>query len=305
DWKAPNMSYWSVQDGAITAESTEANPCTSNQFLVWQGGDVADFEITCTVRFKGNNSGVQYRSAFVDEANFVLAGYQADLHPSPNYFGMLYGEKMGKRGIIAQRGQRVEINAAGEVKVVGEVGDGATLTDWEWNTLRVVAVGNHLIHQVNGVTTVDIIDNHPEALAKGVLGLQLHAGPPMRVEFKDLKLRHLKGAEGQEVLQKAIASGAAKKKAAAAAPASNGASQYDWVKADPLPTWIWRADALNDDWIYLRKTFTISGEVKSAKLYATCDNELELSINGQSAGRAPDWGNPILSTEAAKLLKPG
>ncbi|MCB1085660.1 MAG: DUF1080 domain-containing protein, partial [Verrucomicrobiae bacterium] len=113
-WKG-NPDLWSVQDGAIVGETTAEKPTKGNTFLVWQGGDVADFEITCTVRFKDNNSGVQYRSAFVDEANFVLAGYQADLHPSPNYFGMLYGEKMGKRGIIAQRGQRVEINAAGEV----------------------------------------------------------------------------------------------------------------------------------------------------------------------------------------------
>ncbi len=44
-WKAPDMSYWTVQDGAITAQSTESNPCNSNQFLVWQGGDVADFEL--------------------------------------------------------------------------------------------------------------------------------------------------------------------------------------------------------------------------------------------------------------------
>lgn len=210
-WKG-NPELWSVQDGAIVGETTEAKPTKGNTFLIWEGGEVADFEIVCRVRFKGNNSGVQYRSSVVDAENHVLAGYQADLHPKAEYFGMLYGEKIGKRGIIAQRGQRVEIGKDGEVKVVGEVGDGAALTDWEWNELRVVAVGNRLIHQINGVTTVDITDDHPESLARGLLGLQLHAGPPMRVEFKDIKLRQLSGDEAQGVLKKAIETGAAGKK---------------------------------------------------------------------------------------------
>lgn len=296
--------FWSVQDGAIVGETTEANPTKGNTFLVWQGGEVGDFEITAMVRFKGNNSGLQYRSSIVDEANFVLAGYQADLHENQNYFGMLYGEKMGKRGIIAQRGQRVEIGPDGNTKVVGEVGDKAELRDWEWNILRVIAVGDRLVHQVNGVTTVDITDKHPEALAKGVIGLQLHGGPPMRVEFKDIQLRKLSGDEAKKALAEAIASGA---KSAAAAPASAGPdnARHAWITAEPRSTWIWRADALNDDWIYLRHSFEAAGEVKSARLYATCDNELELSLNGADAGRAPDWGQPIVNLDAGKLLQSG
>ncbi|MBL9151495.1 MAG: DUF1080 domain-containing protein [Verrucomicrobiales bacterium] len=298
--------FWSVQEGTIVGETTAEKPTKGNTFLIWQGGEVADFEITCEVRFKGNNSGLQYRSRIVDEANHVLAGYQADLHPAPKYFGMLYGEKLGKRGIIAQRGQRVEVAADGTVKVVGEVGDETELKDWEWNKLRVVAVGNRLIHQINGVTTVDITDAHPEALKSGVIGLQLHAGPPMRVEFKNIELKKLSGTDAEKTLQETIASGAAAaKKAAAAAPAASGAAKYDWVKAEPLPTWIWRADKVDDEWIYLRKTFDVAGAAQAARLYATCDNELELWINGQNAGRAPDWGDPVLRTDAATLLKPG
>ncbi len=294
--------FWSVgKNGAIVGETTEANPTKGNTFLIWQGGELGDFEITCRVSFQGNNSGLQYRSQIVDAEKFVLAGYQADLHPSQNYFGMLYGEKLGKRGIIAQRGQRVEIGPDGTPKVVGEVGDKTELKDREWNTLRVVAVGDRLIHQVNGVTTVDITDRHPEAPKSGVIGLQLHAGPPMRVEFADIRLRRLSGDEAQQVLRETAAS-----EAKAAIPmAADSAERKGWVSEEPLATWIWRADVLNDDWIYLRKTFEIAGEVKSARLYATCDNELELSINGESAGRAPDWGVPILKIDAAKLLKPG
>lgn len=309
--------FWSVQDGAIVGETTAENPTKGNTFLVWQGGEVADFEITAEVRFKGNNSGLQYRSKIVDPANFVLAGYQADLHSSQDYFGMLYGEKLGKRGIIAQRGQRVEVGPDGIPKVVGEVGDKTELKDWEWNTLRVIAFGNRLLHQVNGVTTVDITDRHREALSKGVIGLQLHAGPPMRVEYKNIQFRKLSDSEGEGVLKQAIERGAkAAKPTAAANPGSNPAAKpaaaapaprvaYQWITTEPLSTWIWRADAVDDDWIYLRKSFEVAGEVKSAKLYATCDNELELWINGDSAGRAPDWGAPILNPAATKLLKGG
>lgn len=299
-WRG-RSEFWRVEAGVIVGETTAANPTEGNTFLVWQGGELADFEITCRVRFRGNNSGLQYRSRIVDEEKFVLAGYQADLHPSPNYFGMLYGEKLGKRGIIAQRGQRVEIGPDEVVKVVGEVGDKTELKDWEWNTLRVVAVGDRLIHQVNGVTTVDITDRHPEAPKSGVIGLQLHAGPPMRVEFQDLMLRRLSGEEAQQILRETAASQAKAARRATAAPAPD----RSWISEEPLATWIWRADALNDEWIYLRKSFETAGEAKSARLYATCDNELELWINGESAGRAPDWGAPILKADAAALLKPG
>ena len=80
---------------------------------------------------------------------------------------MMYGEKTG-RGIIAQRFQRVEAGAEGKPKVVAAIGDkNQTLVDWEWNEIRIVAVGNRLVHQINGVNTMDLTDNHPEAFAKG------------------------------------------------------------------------------------------------------------------------------------------
>ncbi len=200
DWKG-RESFWSVQDGAIVGETTRENIIEANTFLVWQGGDVADFEFTAKVRFKGNNSGVQYRSQLIDEPNFVLMGYQMDLHPSKQFFGMLYGEKYGTRGKIATRGQKVEIDANGSVKQVGKVGNDETFTDWRWNDVRIIAVGSRLIHQVDGVTTIDVAEHHPDAMSSGKLGLQLHKGPPMRVEFKDLKLRRLDANDGEQMLE--------------------------------------------------------------------------------------------------------
>ena len=77
--------YWSVKDGTIFGETTKEKPAKGNTFLIWQGGEVEDFEFTCQVKFGGNNSGVMYRSNVVDEEKFVMAGYQADLHPKPEY----------------------------------------------------------------------------------------------------------------------------------------------------------------------------------------------------------------------------
>ena len=102
---------------------------------------------------------------------------------------MLYGEKYDELGKIATRWQRLEINVEGHVKSLGKVGNNDKLTDWEWNDIHIIAVGGRLIHQVNGVTTIDVTDKHKYAMPSGVLGLQLHKGPPMRVEFKELRLR--------------------------------------------------------------------------------------------------------------------
>ena len=192
--------FWSVREGAIIGETTREKKIDANTFLIWKGGDVADFEFQATVRFQGNNSGVQYRSRVIDARQLSLKGYQLDLHPTPSLFGMLYGEKYDGRGKIATRGQRVEISADGAVKQIGKVGGNDKLTDWQWNNIRIIAVGSRLIHQVNGVTTIDVTDQHRDALASGVLGLQLHRGAPMRVEFKDLRLRRLDAAEGQQLL---------------------------------------------------------------------------------------------------------
>ena len=199
-WKGLD-GFWSVQDGAIVGETTTEKKIFKNTFLVWQGGDVADFEFSANVRFKGNNSGVQYRSQFIDEPMLALKGYQLDLHPTHKFFGMLYGEKYDGRGMIATRGQRVAVDVGGTVKELGKVGNDDTFTDWQWNSLRIIAVGSRLIHQVNGVTTIEVNDHHKDAMATGVLGLQLHRGSAMRAEFKDLRLRRLDAAEGQQILR--------------------------------------------------------------------------------------------------------
>lgn len=301
-WKGAER-FWRVEDGVLIGETTKDNPTKGNTFLVWQGGDVTDFEFTCEVKFEGNNSGVQYRSETVDEAGVVLKGYQADLHPKPEFFGMMYGEKLGKRGIIATRHQRIEVAEDGAKKVLAAAPPSTTLSSTEWNTLRIVVVGNRLVHLVNDVVTVDITDNHPEALQAGRLGLQLHAGPPMKVEFRNLRYRSLSGDIAEKVQAEAVA------KFPKAAPASSAGVgpnlHYEWVGKAPKPQWIWRSDKIDNEPIYLRHSFEVSGEIKEARLYTTCDNGATVWINGKEIGRVPDWGNPILLMNAEKLLKDG
>ncbi|HVJ68531.1 MAG TPA: DUF1080 domain-containing protein, partial [Caulifigura sp.] len=191
-WKG-NTEIWSVKDGAITA-TVAAGQLKYNTFLIWQGGDVADFEFTCKYKMVGNNSGIQYRSKVLDAEKFILSGYQADIDATLKYSGINYEEKA--RGILAERGQRVTIGADGK-KSVEAIGDatelGSKIRKEDWNDYRIVAKGNRLQHYINDTLMSEVIDEQSEKAAKsGVLGLQAHVGPAMTVQFKELKLKALK-----------------------------------------------------------------------------------------------------------------
>jgi putative heme-binding domain-containing protein len=196
-----NAEFWSVKDGEIYGETTKENPTKANTFLIWKDGEVADFDLKLQVKYSGNNSGVQYRSEIVDPAAFTVKGYQCDLHPNHDYFGMLYAERW--RGIVATRGQKVVVTGADkkDVTVTALPKDERKLVDDEWNEVRIIAVGNRIIHQINGVTTMDLTDDYPDAPRKGILALQLHAGPPMKCQFKDIQLKKLDDKTGPEVLK--------------------------------------------------------------------------------------------------------
>jgi hypothetical protein len=109
--------------------------------------------------------------------------------------GILYEEQ--GRGILAQRGQKVSITggespAKPKLTVTGETGNSgeiqAAIRKDDWNEYRIVAIGGHLQHFINGKLTVDVNDETAEGAKNGVIALQLHSGPPMKVEFKDLIL---------------------------------------------------------------------------------------------------------------------
>ena len=200
-WKAPEMSYWSVKDGAITAISSAENPCPHNQFLVWQGGDVDDFELTLKFRIEGSekaNSGVQVRSQV--EADGHVKGYQVDIaDPTAPYLGAVYDEK--GRKMLAHRGMRTVINEDGTMNSTPLDGRGKdrALDRYklgQWTEYRIRFIDNKLEVYFNGVQTAEVIDHQKEEREmSGVLALQLHSGPPMTVQFKDIQLAKLEGDE--------------------------------------------------------------------------------------------------------------
>jgi hypothetical protein len=195
-----NPKLWSVKDGAITGQTTAENGTKGNTFLIWTNGTVADFELRCSFKLTPGdaqgfaNSGIQYRSKVADAANWVVGGYQADMEAGPTFSGILYEERM--RGILAQRGEKVVLGKDGKKQVVGSVGNaaeiGAAIKKGDWNDYVIIAKGNHLQQFINGKQTVDVVDeDETKAAASGVLALQLHAGPPMMAQFKNIRLKKL------------------------------------------------------------------------------------------------------------------
>lgn len=200
-WGKPE--FWSVKDGVIHGRTTPEQPTPGNTFLIWTNGTVGDFELRLSYRITANNakgfanSGIQYRSKVVDRTNLVVAGYQADLEAGPNYSGILYEER--GRGIMALRGQQVTFSPENKKELVGSVGDSAAIQAAikanDWNDYIVIAQGPRLRHFINGLQTVEVTDESARGAKSGVLALQLHAGDPMTVEFKNIRLKVLKKGE--------------------------------------------------------------------------------------------------------------
>jgi len=202
-----NTAFWSVRDGALTGQTTDAKPIEANTFLVWKKGKPANFELRVTFRLTGQNdkdfgnSGIQYRSKLIDPAAFVVGGYQADMDLSGKYVGMLYEER--GRGILMNPGEKIRVTAAAPdakkkatVEKLGVISTHeqilAAYKKGEWNEFTIIAEGNHCRHYLNGVLTADVTDDDTTFAPKdGVLALQLHKGPPMTIQFKNIYLKSL------------------------------------------------------------------------------------------------------------------
>jgi hypothetical protein len=196
-----NPLLWSVKDGAITGKTgtDPGDKISHNTFLVYSE-PVGDFELRLSYRIVGGNSGIQYRSKVQEQGKFgpIVGGYQADFEAGKTYSGILYEER--GRGILAQRGQKTvvkEVDGKTKIEVVGSLGTSediqAKIKNEDWNDYVVIAKGNHFQHFINGQQTVDVVDEQEAKAAKsGVLALQLHAGPPMTVQFKNIRIKELK-----------------------------------------------------------------------------------------------------------------
>jgi hypothetical protein len=188
--------FWRVEDGAIVGQTTPEKQLKLNTFLIWRGGTTADFEFKAEFRVTETaNSGVQYRSVALPEVGrWVLKGYQADIDGKNAYTGMLYEER--GRGFLAPRGQFARIAEDGAPKLIGSPGESEALKAFiktgDWNQIHVIARGVVIAHLINGHLMSVCLDEDPKGRAmNGLLGLQLHVGPPMKVEFRNLLLKRM------------------------------------------------------------------------------------------------------------------
>ena len=193
---------WSVKDGALRGETTAENRASGNTFLIWKDGVTKDFELRLSFRCNAsNNSGIQYRSKHIAEGRvrnkWVVRGYQHEIRNQiklPSVAGFIY-EEGGKRGRTCLVGEKAVWNADGKKitdTLIDQAGYEKLFNLNDWNDVVIIARGNHIQHYLNNRLIVDFTDNHPElAKREGILAFQLHAGNPMWVEFKNIRIRSL------------------------------------------------------------------------------------------------------------------
>lgn len=183
---------WSVQDGAITGHTTAEVRVTENDFLIWRE-EVEDFELRLKFRLEGGNSGIYIRARKrpPGQKGEALAGMQADFSADGRWTGVIMEYTL--REVLAERGQKVTIDTSGKKTVIGSLGDPKKLLDvyrpGEWNHYRVLARGGRITIAINGTVMADLDDRDPKRLKRGWLALQVHTGPPMRVQFREVLLR--------------------------------------------------------------------------------------------------------------------
>jgi hypothetical protein len=212
-----DTQFWRAEAGALVGETTEERRLSENTFLIWRGGEVADFELKLEYRMSSTNSGIQYRSRHLPPGTanvtgrWVLAGYQADIDYGNNFTGGIFEER--GRGFLARRGTfgyaGPSPTAATPSAGPGEGGTGqpaglrgsigslesadvlrTSIKQGDWNEVHIIARGRVLAHIINGhVMAVAVDDDAANRAASGLLGLQLHTGAPMKIEFRNIFLK--------------------------------------------------------------------------------------------------------------------
>lgn len=194
--------WWKVEDGALTAESTVEKPCKKANYLVWTGGQPGNFQLDLDFKISSKgNSGIQIRSE--RRPNDDMFGYQVDMTGDGKLIGFIYHHQ---RGLVAERGQEVVVNEKGE-RLATRGGKRHSepfptaeqllehYKSGEWNHYRVFCRGDAITVALNGVLMCSISDFDPKtAVDKGSIGLQMHPGPPMKVQFKNIHLKSLSGS---------------------------------------------------------------------------------------------------------------
>ncbi|MFC2110297.1 DUF1080 domain-containing protein [Bacteroidota bacterium] len=210
NWKG-DPKYWSVQNGSLVGTVTPETLLKNNTFIIWQGGQPENFELKLEYRISElGNSGVNYRSMLMENKLFALRGYQCDIDGKQKYTGQNYEEK--KRTTLAYRGEKVIVDTQDNpsksgglrsnikkncwqtrnvVKQLGNKEDlKANIKKGRWNKIHLIIDGNSLKHYVNGVLMSEVIDNDTiNRKMNGFIGVQVHTGPPMQVEYRKIKIK--------------------------------------------------------------------------------------------------------------------
>jgi hypothetical protein len=192
-WKGPDPSFWTIEDGAITGKITPEHKPTMNQYLVWNGGKLDDFELKLTHRIFGSpsiNGGFQFRSEVLPDGD--VKGYQVDNNHDTDWLVRLYDEH--GRHDLALRGNRTLIGSDGKFTTtpIAEAAGPAKFKLDEWHQYDLICQGPTLTLKINGQLAAEVVDNDPNQNDfSGILALQLHTGEPMTVQFKDIQLRRL------------------------------------------------------------------------------------------------------------------
>jgi hypothetical protein len=187
-----DVAFWRAEGGLLIGETTAEKPLPANTFLIWTKGQPADFEIKLDFRISAGNTGLQYRSQRApDVGPYVLKGYQADIDFANMWTGQLYEER--GRTFMALPGQATFITGD-KPRVFGSVTPAdalkAAINVGGWNTLHVIARKELVVHAINGKVSAVFLDGDTaHRPTSGFLGLQLHMGPPMKAEFRNIALR--------------------------------------------------------------------------------------------------------------------
>lgn len=200
-----DTAFWRAEEGKLVGEITPGKEIKTNSFIIWRGGETKDFELVADFNItETGNSGINYRSEQLKDIPFALKGYQADIDGKNVYTGQNYEER--GRTIIAFRGQNVTLLATDTGKSVGNIWNAAKqnpslgssdslkslIKANDWNEIRIVAKGNNLKHYINGALMSEVTDEDAKnGKASGLLGFQVHVGPPMKVQYRNIRFKTL------------------------------------------------------------------------------------------------------------------
>ena len=208
-----DSTYWRVENGNLVGEITPETLLKANTFVIYKDGNLADFELKAEFKISENgNSGINYRSEQLDTIPFALRGYQADIDGKNRYTGQNYEER--KRTTLAYRGEKAEISAQPNSEAEGSLRANVKTNAWQsrmvleslghidslktkikpndWNEAHLIIKDNRLRHYINGILMSDVIDNDSiNRKASGKLGMQVHVGPSMKVEYRNIRLKEL------------------------------------------------------------------------------------------------------------------